>query len=246
MKTLQFIIERMRHKPQPDNYAKLRARAEMIGDLGMPIPTFPSAPLCQLYTTWLGITNTVYAIADTPEEVDKTMELIARSNEEGFKACLDSPMSIFSFNDNVSGDTAGLFFDKYSVPYYKAKIDEIHRAGKYCYIHTDGSLKKLLPKIAATGANAAEAVTPEPVGDVAIEHLRDGVGDDLIIWGCMPGAMFCDPFTWPDVEKHIRRVIEVHKDKARLVLGVADLVPPNADITFIRKITDLMEEIGYY
>ena len=246
LKILRFIFERTRHQPQANDYAKLRTKDAAIGELGLVVPTFPSAPLSQMFGDWMGVTGTIYGFYEAPEEMQKTLDCIAEANEEGFQACLKSLAVLFSFNDNISGVNYGHFFELYSMPYYSRKAAEVHAAGKYCYLHTDGSLRGLLPKVAATGVDAAEAVTPQPVGDIAIEDLRDGVGERMILWGGLPGAMFAPPFNWPKVEAHVRRVVAAQKRSGRFVLGVADLVPPNGDITFVSRISELMDEIGWY
>ena len=55
----------------------------------------------------------------------------------------------------------------------------------------------------------------------------------------MPGVMFAPPFTWRDMEKHVRRLLDAWRG-TRFIVGVADQVPPDGDIDYCRRITELV------
>ena len=52
----------------------------------------------------------------------------------------------------------------------RARLERLHAAGVRAAVHLDGTLKGLLPKLAATGIDAIEAITPQPVGDLSLEE----------------------------------------------------------------------------
>jgi hypothetical protein len=51
--------------------------------------------------------------------------------------------------------------------------------------------------------------------------------------------MFAPPFTWKDMEKHIEQLLSAWHG-SRFIVGVADQVPPDGDITFCLKIADML------
>ena len=70
--------------------------------------------------------------------------------------------------------------------------------------------------------------------------MRVLAGDDrVILWGGVPGAMFAPPFEWPDMERHVRRLLDLWSG-TRFVVGVADQIPANGDIENCRKISELI------
>ncbi len=89
-------------------------------------------------------------------------------------------------------------------------------------------------------------MTPKPVDDVALEDLRGMAGPDILLLGGLPGAMFAPPFDAKSMEKHVKEIIRIHKDSGKFMLGVADQVPPNGDITLVKLISGLVEEYGRY
>jgi hypothetical protein len=103
-------------------------------------------------------------------------------------------------------------------------------------------VRGLLPKLAATGIDAIEALTPQPVGDVAVEEMRRLAGSStVILWGGLPGAMFAPPFTWEDLKGQVERTLSSWRGTP-FILGTADQVPPNGNIDFVRQISDLVIE----
>jgi len=90
------------------------------------------------------------------------------------------------------------------------------------------------------GFDAIEAITPKPAGDLQIDQIRDlAAGHAVILWGGVPGVLFAPPFDWPQVEAHVRRLIESWS-RGRFIMGVADQVPPDGDIDFCRRIAEML------
>ena len=121
-------------------------------------------------------------------------------------------------------------------------LARLHAVGTAAAVHLDGTIRGLLPKLAAAGFDSVEALTPQPVGDVAIEDLRALAGNPrTILWGGIPGAMFAPPYTWVDMEAHIRQLLDAWRGTP-FIVGVADQVPPDGDITFCPKIAELLAD----
>jgi hypothetical protein len=69
----------------------------------------------------------------------------------------------------------------------------IKSAGKYSYVHLDGTLKGLLRQVCQAGFSVIEAMTPAPVGDLAIGDWAEyAKGTNAILWGGMPGIYFTE------------------------------------------------------
>jgi len=110
-------------------------------------------------------------------------------------------------------------------------------------VHLDGRLRGLLPKLARAGFDGIESVTPGPVGDIEVEDLRTVIGnEETILWGGIPGAMFCEPWTADDIRDQTRRLLDALWEGGRLVVGSADQVPPTGNLEFCRVVADTIEE----
>jgi hypothetical protein len=124
---------------------------------------------------------------------------------------------------------------------------KIKAAGKYSFIHIDGTLAGLLQHEAAVGFTVLEALTPYPVGDLKFEELAGFVGDSKsIIWGGIPGSYFTDCVSEEEFEKHVKYLLSIMTKKPCYVLGVADQVPPDGLESRVKRVSELVNEYGNY
>jgi len=63
--------------------------------------------------------------------------------------------------------------------------------------------------------------------------------DTLILWGGVPGVMFAPPYTWGEMKTLVQQLLACWGDRP-FIMGVADQVPPDGDIEFVRKIARLI------
>jgi hypothetical protein len=111
----------------------------------------------------------------------------------------------------------------------------------------DGTLKGLLKEEAQVGLTFLEALTPAPVGDLAVEDWADWVGQtDTLLWGGLPGVYFTDKVSDQEFDRHVRQVLGVMTSEPRYVLGVADQVPPDGLESRVRRVRELVDQHGRY
>jgi uroporphyrinogen-III decarboxylase len=192
---------------------------------------------------WTGVTNLAYLLADAREEVEATLEALARAADGPWEAILATDAPYVEMGDNLSGEVVTRWFERYQFDYYVRRVEQCHAAGKKLGTHLDGTVRGLLPVLVKTGLDFVEAITPKPCGDVAIEEIRDLAGPDIILFGGIPGAMFAPPFTADDMRRHVEKIIEVHWPTGKWILGVGDQVPPNGDLGLVTLVGELCEEL---
>jgi hypothetical protein len=150
--------------------------------------------------------------------------------------------------ENLSSEMVGPdFFKMYMYDYQKEWTSKIRKAGKYSFIHIDGTLGGLLKQEASVGFSVLEALTPYPVGDVKFEDLAGIVGDSKsIIWGGIPGSYFTNCVNEEEFERHVKYLLLIMVKEPRYVLGVADQVPPDGLESRVRRVSELVNEFGIY
>jgi hypothetical protein len=96
--------------------------------------------------------------------------------------------------------------------------------------------------LAAVGFDAVEALTPKPVGEVGLPEMRAvAAREDLVLWGGVPGAMFAPPFSRDVKRAQVDTLIDSWQGQP-FIVGVADQVPPDGDIGFVRQVAKLLQE----
>jgi hypothetical protein len=207
---------------------------------GIPAVAMPRSPLAALFYEWAGIENGVYLMLDNLQTVERIFEVMNEQEKPVIDALCGAEVPLVHFADNLSSDNFTGYYDAYMGPGHRRRIERFHSGGVYCAVHLDGWVEGLLPKVAAAGFDAIEALTPQPGGDLPVEKMREVAGDDkVILWGGLPGVLFAPPYTWTDMEAHLKKLRQAWEGTP-FVLGVADQIPPNGDVSYCPRIAEIV------
>ncbi len=238
MKIMAYILDHTKFMFDPDAYEKAD---DAFGSRGIVQTFFPRSPFQRLVISYMGLSNTVYALTDYGRATESFMKKIEAWDDGMYEVISNSPLQILNFGENIDANIdAPRYFEKYLVPYYRKRVTQLHKHGKYCHIHMDGSLKPLLPMINDAGFDGIEAATPLPQGDVTLEELKDALGDTILLDG-IPAVYFLPEYSYEELEAFVRKIVWMFSPN--LILGVSDEVPPPADIERVGKISDLVNEL---
>ncbi len=241
LKLLLHLLEHRRVTPtNQDNY---RSRAELWAKYdGLPCLALPRSPLPALFVEWTGLQNGIYLLMDHPDEMRQAMTYLAEQEQPVIEAVCELAPPLVHFPDNLTSETFTGLFDEHMACHYQRRIQTLHEAGICTAVHLDGTVRGLLPKLAAVGLDAIEALTPQPVGDVKVDDMRTLAGNSSVaLWGGIPGAMFAPPFSWPDMKAHAEHLLACWNGQP-FVVGVADQIPPNGQIEFCRQLADIFRK----
>jgi len=244
LKVLQEVFRQQRFK---SSYALQRDRLNRWKGLGLVSSLPPRTPLQQIIVIWAGLVNTVHLLMREREELEETIQIISESDDPIYDAICNSPAPAVYFGENLTSEAVTpSMFKRYHAPYYKKRVAQLHAAGKYIFVHIDGTLRGLLPLLGETGVDCAQSVTPAPVGDVEIERLREVAGPEIILWGGLPGVSFSPQHSEAALSGMAHSVIKNHLSGHKFIMGVADQVPADGDISRVRMITDIVEREAKY
>jgi hypothetical protein len=242
LKVLRFIFE---HQTITPDYTVQERQLALWGDIGTPASIPPRSPLANLIVVWMGVQNTVYAMADDIVEVEKTLATLGDADDAIYDIIEKSPATMVYFGENITSEvvTPNLF-KKYYAPYYKKRVPGLHKAGKYIFVHVDGTVRGVLPLMAETGVDCAQSLTPAPVGDATVAEMRELAGPDLIMWSGVPGALFSPVYDEVVLRQCITECIEEFRRNGRFIMGICDQLPPDGILDRVRIVTDMIEEAG--
>jgi len=143
----------------------------------------------------------------------------------------------------LSAANYGSYYSRYLEGYYRRRFAQLKGAEKHAAAHLDGTIRRLLGPLAASGAESAEALTPEPAGDIAVEALRKEAGNrDIILWGGFPGCLFTPQYGKEYVDRQIDSVITALAEIGPYIPGTADQIPPDGDISLVKHTADRLRE----
>ncbi len=219
------------------NLAKVK-----LGDRGVPCQYLLHSPYMKLVIDLMGFSNTIIALRRYRSEMENFMKFLEESDNQMYEKIAKSPMKIVNFGENIDANLSPPpYFEKYLVPYYEKRVKQLHRAGIYCHIHMDGSLKDLLPYLADLPFDGLEALTPEPQGDVTLDELQNAIGNKILLDG-IPSVIFLPQYSMKYVRDYTQKVLEMFSP--RLIVGVSDEMPPNGEMKKLELIGKMVKNFN--
>lgn len=212
-----------------------------VGDLGAPTMYMPRMNIQSLYIEKMGCEAGIYALYDWPD----TVEAFFRAQEACHHRLIDvintSPVEIINFGENVhAGTLSPELFLKYHLPACQRRCEKLHRAGKFISSHWDGDCGPILKYAKETGLDGIEAITPQPQGDVTLDQVKAGLGDEMVLIDGIPAVYFDHTYPVETLVACTHRLIEMFAPK--LVLGISDEISSTGDIERIRVVGDIVDE----
>ena len=246
------LFEHTRYEP---DYAFAERRLRQVGGQGVVLCYLPKSPFMQMVALDAGIGAVVEIAADAPDELAETLAAVRAAHDRAAAIAVASPAEVLMIPENLSSEVVGpRFYELHMREYHETWCRRIAAAGKFSCVHLDGTLRGLLRQVASAGFTFVEAMTPAPVGDLAVERWAEWCGETAVntegrltvLWGGLPGVYFTDQVTDAEFDRHTKAVLAAMRSEPRYVLGVADQVPPDGLERRIRRVAELADEFGRY
>lgn len=241
---LAYALANRTYTPRWDRY---REWADEVGDLGVVYMPAGYSAMGQLLHYWLGVEGTAFAVQDWPDTMRGMVDRVNQNNLALIDLIASSPAEVVLMGDNFSGDVQPpRFFEQWSRDYYVEAIRRLHATGKRVALHIDGRLRGALSMIRDAGADAADAVTPKPTGDLTAAQCREEAGPDFILSGGVPPSLWLSAASIGEFKRAVLDWLELRRQSPRLIANAGDQVPPGALEDRIALMRDLVERYGQY
>ena len=211
-----------------------------VGDLGAPTMYMPRMNIQCLYIEKMGCEAGIYALYDWPDTVEAFFQAQEACHHRLIDVINASPVDIINYGENVHSSTLSPeLFLKYHLPACQRRSEKLKAAGKFVCAHWDGDCGPILRYAKETGLDGIEAITPWPQGDVTLEQIKDGLGDELVLIDGIPAIYFDDTYPVETLVACTHRLIELFAP--RLVLGISDEISSTGDIERIRVVGEIVD-----
>lgn len=239
----RYLLE---HTAYEEDFAYFLRRDAEIGDDGLATPTAPFTPIQALLQVYLGVENTVYFLADYPEEMSEILGLLHQRNKEAFRIIARCPAPVvFAYEDTSTTVMSRGMYEEHCL----GQIDEYaaiaQEAGQVYITHMCGKLKGFADLVGKGRQNGVDSLCPPTTGDFWAHEARACWGEDkVIIGGLEPPAL-----VFMDEEQTVRYTVEVLNRMApgkAFILSSGDAVAHGTPIGNLLAITRLVERYGAY
>ena len=233
------IYEHLEVMPTPEAYESFHKR---LGHRGLAIANgmMGASPMHAIFHDIVLQEQFFYLYADEREGLER----LARRMEPFFEKVLDTVMrckaEVVFWGCNYDQDlTWPAFFKDQIAPWLKKAADRAHAAGKFLLTHTDGENQKLLPLYPTCSFDVAESVCPKPMTRCSLKEVREGMGPKITVFGGLCSVAFLkDSMNDVAFESYLDQTFVEIGTGERLILGVSDMVPPDADMKRLEQIKE--------
>ena len=197
-------------------------------------------------TGYVGETNLFSMLYDAPDLIsylsekllDRTIEQIRALATAGADAIyVDDALTTC---DTISAD----FYERFSIPYVKAMVDEIHALGKKAVLIYFGGVADRIEQIASLGADAlnVEASMKSYTNDLG--EISEKVGDRLCLWGNLDPVGTVQEGTEEALRRAIAAQVAIGRRTGRFIISTGSPITPLTPLSRIRRFIDLGRELG--
>ena len=233
------LVERQQFRVNAESF---RRASDAVGHRAEPTMFLSSSGLTELIKHGAGLVDTYYLLHDHPAEVEAYLEACDRRDDRFLDAALQVPCRIFNLGDHATNEfTPPPILKKYLMPRWQRIADRLHAAGRFVHTHWDGNSRHMLPYLRETRLDGVEALTPEPMGDMTLEMIKEAVGDHIVCLDLIRAIDFLPNFPLAELLDFARKAIDMFAP--RLILGVSDEISQVGEIEKIEAISKLVDDI---
>jgi methylmalonyl-CoA mutase cobalamin-binding domain/chain len=241
-----YIFENIEVRPHHRDFL---AYVEEVGEDGVIAaggPSLAASPMHHIQKEFLDPTRFFLEYRDHYGPMRDLAERIAPYFEKVLAVIADSPAEVVLWGANYDDMlTYPPYFEKEIAPWLGRAADTLGARGQLVATHTDGENRGLMDLIRDSGVHVAESVTPHPMTKVDIADYYARWRDRLTIMGGIPECLLLEETaSEEEFEGFLDHLFESVAPGDRLILGVADSVPPHAVFERLVRLGERVESEG--
>lgn len=240
LKVLQWINENMRVFGNGVQYADARRK---LGEDGLIVPilgTYMKSSFQSLVEHWIGTEELTWMLADDPEPVEECLSVMRERAEETVRASVESEAEAFIFwEDSSTQNITPDWFTRHAAPELTRWANLLHAENKLLIHHACGHLRALISRIAVTGIDVIESISPPPTGNIELWDVRGSLPESIVLIGGIEPTVFLHS-TEEELEAHVAKLFERMGPKG-WILGNSDSCPPGVSVDKFRLVTRMVD-----
>lgn len=194
----------------------------------------------------VGQTNLFAMLVQEPDLVEALCERITEENLARIRRLAAAGGDGIYIDDATatSDMISPAMYERFSFPYMKAMVDEIHRLGHKAVVIYFGGVMDRLESIASTGADgfSYEASMKGYVNDTA--EIARRIGDRMTLFSNIDPVGILQNGSDEALEAEIRKQFEAGRRARGFILSTASPITPQTPLARVRRFIELSRQIG--
>jgi hypothetical protein len=212
-----------------------------VGEDGVAAVELPKRPYSDLLHEFLGWSEGLMLLREPA--VGEILALLEDALQRLVTQVARLPARVVLSPDNLDGQfISPRAFERYLVESYRRTVEVLYKRGQRLVVHIGGPVRRLLPLLATCGVDAIEGVAGPPQSDVRLAEARKIAGPELTLWGGIPQDFVLETHDRGQFEHAVVQATREAREDSRAILGVADRVPVDADLSRLEAIPELIRQ----
>lgn len=239
------VFEHLEVVPQPNGFRSFRDR---VGERGLAVASgaIAASPMHLVMHDLVDLEPFIYLYHDAPEALRELASRMSPFFEQLLSTVLACNPEIMFWGGNYDQSlTWPSFFRDEITPWLQHVSERAHTQGTLLLTHADGESEALLPMFPGCGIDVAESVCTRPMVRQTLAQLRAGFGPATTVWGGIPAVALLPEVMGDDTfEQFLDDTFAELGTGERLIFGVSDNVPPEADLDRLQRVADRILGFG--
>lgn len=237
---LAAALELIQSKSYVLEAGQLARMEASVGDDGVLALEVPRRPYSDVLHELLGWAEGLLLLGEPA--VEEIVHILEDKLQTLVRRVAELPGDISLAPDNLDGQfIPPPIFKAHLADSYRLTAETLHQAGKSLLVHVGGPVRRLLAPLAESGVDGVEGIAGPPQGDSTLAQARDIAGAGITLWGGIPQDFLHDMHTRDEFETVVLSAAREARGDSRVILGVADRVPVDAELSRLAAIPDLIK-----
>lgn len=240
-----YLFEHMDVVPDFERYR--RWAADDMGENGQPvcIGSLDGSPFHTIQRDLSDATQFFIHYKDHYREMCGLAERIAPLMNKQLDILSRSPAEVVWWGANFDDMlTFPPYFAQEIQPWIRKAADKLGAAGKLVLCHTDGENRGLMDLLRDSGMHIAESFCPAPMTKVTLAEYYQRLAGHLTLFGGIPSTLVMPGTSEADFEAYMDELFRAVAPGQRIVIGIADEVPPSAVFSRLQRIGERIDKEG--
>ena len=213
-----------------------------VTTVGLSAVKLPPRPPSMLIYEFLGLSEGLMLLWDAPDLIEDILDVLETRLQELIPAMAGLPETLVVSPDNLDAQFISADMCRNRIaPSYARTAKILHAAQKKLIVHAGGPVGNLLQELRESGIDGIQGIAGPPQGDTDFATAREKAGPDIALWGGISQDFLLDTYDTAAFEAAVRQAADAARNQSRIILGVADQVPPQASLDRLKSIPALIE-----
>jgi hypothetical protein len=237
---LAAVLEAARARSYVLESAELERSRALAGDDGVVALELPRRPYSDVLHEFLGWSDGLMFLGEP--EIIETIAALDRSLQSFVEEVAPLSCDLVLSPDNLDGQfISPRAFRNHLADSYRQTAELLHQHGKRLVVHVGGPIKRLLALLAEAGVDGFEGIAGPPQSDLTLAEARELVSPVTVLWGGIPQDFLLRTRDDEELTVAVSQAVRDSRRDGRIILGVADRVPVDAEIGRLETIPAMID-----